>query len=34
LLKKYDEKCDVWAAGVVLYMMLMKKPPFNGLSEG
>lgn len=33
LCKRYDEKCDNWAAGVVLYMMLMKKPPFNGASE-
>lgn len=33
LCKKYDEKCDVWAAGVVLYMMLLKKPPFNGVNE-
>lgn len=32
LCKRYDEKCDTWATGVVLYMMLMKKPPFNGAS--
>lgn len=33
LCKKYDEKCDVWATGVVLYMMLLKRPPFNGSTE-
>ena len=33
LLKKYDEKCDVWSTGVILYMMMTHKPPFRGDSE-
>ena len=33
LLGSYDEKCDVWAIGVIAYLMLSGETPFGGLDK-
>ena len=30
---RYTKACDVWALGVMLFMILSGEPPFNGATE-
>jgi calcium-dependent protein kinase len=29
----YDKRCDIWAVGVIAYILLSGTPPFNGRNE-
>ena len=31
--KKYNEKCDIWSCGVIMYILLSQRPPFGGQND-
>lgn len=33
LKKTYNQKCDIWSAGIIMYIMLCGYPPFNGAND-
>ena len=33
LKQKYNEKCDLWSCGVIMYILLSARPPFGGQDD-
>ena len=33
LKQRYNEKCDIWSCGVIMYILLSQRPPFGGKDD-
>lgn len=33
LITDYNEKCDMWSIGILSFMLLSGKPPFDGKTD-
>ena len=33
MMGKYDQTCDIWSSGVILYILVTSVPPFNGETD-
>lgn len=32
--RNYKEKCDIWSLGIIFYLLLTFKCPFDGINDG